>query len=177
VRYVWAGVCLLVVCSSASAQDVAAPRSRVRAESSDVRALVSEAAGRSSTVRALVDEIDQSDVIVYVRVRPFASQRLEGRTGFIGSRPPARFLAIELACPRTRASQMATLAHELQHVVEIARARWVVGPATLAQYYGRIGDHIDGDATTQMFETAAAYQVGLRVWHELLARSMVAAGR
>lgn len=175
-RYLSAGVCLVVVCSSAGAQDLPSA-SRVRAESRDVRALVAEAVSRSSTVRALVDEIERSDVIVYVRVRPFASQRLEGRTGFIGSRPLARFLAIELACPRTLDAQMATLAHELQHAVEIARAPWVVGADTLAQYYSRIGDHVEGDGTTVMFETAAAHEVGLRVWHELFGRSIVAERR
>jgi hypothetical protein len=177
VRIVLAGVCLLAVSSSASAQHSATSPSRVRAEAADVRALVAEAADRSPTVRALIDEVDRSDIIVYVRVRPFASHRLDGRTGFIGSRPAARFLMIEIACPRTRDAQIATLAHELQHVVEIAHAPWVVGPATLAEYYGRIGDHLEGDGTPLMFETKTAHEVGLRAARELVGRSTAAEPR
>jgi hypothetical protein len=166
-----------MVCSAAAAQEVASIRSRVRGESADVRTIIAEAEARSATVRALVEEIDRSDVVVYVRVRQFPTQQFDGRTGFVGARPQARFLIIEIACPRTRDMQMATLAHELQHAVEIARAPWVVGAATLAQYYARIGDQVGGDATTVMFETAAAHEVGLRAWHELVGRTAFAERR
>src|SRR5690349_621209 len=98
----------------------------VRAESREMRELIAETTLRSPTFRTLVDEIDGSDVIVYVRPRLLASPSLEGRIGIVGSRAGTRFLAIELAVPRTRNEHMATLAHELQHAIEIARAPWVV---------------------------------------------------
>jgi hypothetical protein len=167
VRYVSVGVCLLMLSGSAAAQDAMRP-SHVRAESADVRALIAEVSDRSATFRTLVDEIEQSNVIVYVRLRFFGSQMLDGRIGFLGSQPDVRFLAIELACPRWRELQMATLAHELQHALEIARASWVVGPATLARYYEEIGEHIGGDGRAVAFESDAARRMGARVRRELI---------
>jgi hypothetical protein len=175
VRYASVGVCLLILCRSAAAEDVVRP-SHVRAESPEVRALIADAAERSVTFRALVDGIERSNVIVYVRVRLFNSQMLDGRIGFLGSHPGVRFLAIELACPRRRELQLTTLAHELQHALEIARAPWVVGPATLAQYYGQIGNEIGG-GTALTFETDAARRTGARVRLELLGGAVTAEAR
>ncbi len=165
-RHVAIGVCLLALTGQpASAQDPI-NQAHVRAESADMRLLMADAAARSATFRALVDAIDGSDVIVYVRSLVLPSPLLEGRTGFLGVAAGHRFLGIELACARPLDAQMATLAHELRHVVEIARAPWVVTPATLRVYYEGIGVDGGGGAGRQ-FETRAARQVGEQVRHEL----------
>jgi hypothetical protein len=166
VRYLSVGVCLLVLCRTAAAQP-AVHQSRLRATSPDLQRLIDEASERSETFRALVDEIERSDVIVYVRTRLFASRLLEGRIGFLGTQANVRFLAIELACPRTRDWQQTTLAHELQHAIEIARAKWVIGAATLAQYYQQIGAEIGGDGAAVTFETATARRTAARVRQEM----------
>jgi len=166
VRYVALGVCLLVGGRAAIVQALdGSPH--VRAESSEMRELIAETALRSPTFRALVDEIDGSDVIVYVRPRLLPSASLEGRIGFVASQAGTRFLAIELAVPRGRNEHMATLAHELQHAIEIARAPWVVGPATLARYYSQIGIAIANDPVAATFESEAARAVGARVRREI----------
>jgi hypothetical protein len=74
---VMAGVCALQLAAAPLLADDDV--SRVRTSSTDVRRLIDEATGRSATIRALVAEIDRSDLIVYVRVRTFASTRLDGR--------------------------------------------------------------------------------------------------
>jgi hypothetical protein len=145
--------------------------SHVRSESRDIRALIRDSAERSPTVRAQLEEIEQSDVIVYVSARVFPSQMLEGRTGFIAATRRTRFLAIELACPRTRDAQIATLAHELHHALEIARAPWVVGAETLARYYETIGVATDSAHDRLTFETEAARETAARVRRELWASS------
>jgi hypothetical protein len=152
----------------ATAQDLDS-HSHVRSESRDIRALIRDSADRSPTVRALVDEIDQTDVIVYVSFRVFQSQLLEGRIGFIAASRRTRFLAIELACPRRRDAQIATLAHELHHALEIARAPWVVGAGTLARYYETIGMATDSARDRLTFETEAARETAARVRRELWA--------
>src|SRR5437773_5391709 len=150
---------------------------RVRAESADIAALLDEGASRSATVRSLIEEIEQSNVIVYVRTRLFPSQVLDGRIGFLGTTPTTRFLAIELACIRTRDHQIATLAHELQHAAEIARAPWVVDAPTLARYYSQIGGRVDAEAGVRTFETDAARIVAARVRHEIWAGGRAAERR
>ncbi len=167
-------LCVMLVCRAAAQE---AGPSHVRSESRDVQRMIAEAQTRSATFRALVDTLDRSDVIVYVRLRPFASRTLEGRVGILGWRAGTRYLAIELACPRIRDTQMATLAHELQHATEIARARWVIDATTLARYYAQIGDQISADRNAATFETVEARAVGERVRHELAGPAVVTAER
>ena len=178
-RYLSVGVCLVCLmgpCRPAAAQH-GIRATRVRAESADMAALLDAGASRSATVRSLIEEIEQSDVIVYIRTRLFPSQRLDGRIGFLGTTSKTRFLAIELACVRTRDHQIATLAHELQHAAEIARAPWVVGAATLAQYYSQIGGRVDAEAGVRTFETDAARIVAARVRREIWAGGLAAEHR
>ena len=167
-RHVWTGVCLLLLAGgAAAAEDPLREQTHVRSESADIRRMIAEAATRSATFRGLVDAIDETDVIVYVRIRQLPSQTLEGRTGFLGVTPKRRFLAIELACPRTVDAQIATLAHELQHVVEIAHAPWVLSPRTLREYYEAIGMEVTAGPPGRMFETRAAAAIGEQVRREM----------
>ena len=64
-RYLSAGVCLVVVCSSAGAQDLPSA-SRVRAESRDVRALVAEAVSRSSGLPCVFGRTPDGTFIIVV---------------------------------------------------------------------------------------------------------------
>jgi hypothetical protein len=161
-------VCLLLAGTPAVAQEIDS-YAHVRSESRDIRALIRNSAERSPTVRALLEEIDRSDMIVYVSLRTFSSQMLDGRIGFIAGSRGGRLLAIELACPRTRDAQIATLAHELHHALEIARAPWVVGAETLARYYETIGMATDSARDRLTFETEAARETAARVRRELWA--------
>jgi len=163
------GVCLLLVNGVVEAREP--EQAHVRAESVEMRQLIADAAERSATVRALIDALDGSDVVVYVRPRLFRSVTLDARTGFLagGSR---RLLVIELPCPQTRDTQIALLAHELQHAVEIAQAAWVVDTATLARYYGEIGIRLGMLEGGTTFETEAACRVGARVRSELGGRGI-----
>jgi hypothetical protein len=179
VRYVSVGVCL--ACLAGPCRPLGAQQrvhvAHVRAVTADVAALLEEAANRSATVRTLIEEVEQTNVIVYVRARLLATQTIDGRIGFLGATPRTRFLAIELACVRTRDHQIATLAHELQHAAEIARAPWVVDAPTLAQYYAQIGGRVDAEAGVRTFETDAARTVAARVRLEIRAGSPAAERR
>ena len=145
----------------------------VRADGADTRALLLDAAEKSATFRDLLERIDESDLIVYVRMQHFGALRLEGRIGFVsGAGAPGggpRILLIELACPRSVDQQQATLAHELRHATEIGDAVWVTGPATLAEYYRRIGESASSSDHGIAFETAAARETASRVRREVSA--------
>ena len=159
-------ICLVIGTRAARAQDVSRPP-HVRPESADLRRLIADAADQSVTFRSLLNTIDRSDVIVYVRARLFPTETLEGRIGLLSAPGQTRFLVIELACPRLRHAHMATLAHELQHAIEIAAVPWVTSAPTLATYYRQIGTPMNADSQSATFETAAARLIGQRVLAEL----------
>jgi hypothetical protein len=133
-----------------------------------LRPLVDAAAERSPSIRTLIDRIEASDVIVYVRMRPFAQSDLEGRVALLSTMPAGqRILVIELACARTELVTMATLGHELYHAVEIASEPSIVDARALAAFYTRIGEKT-GDVQGRIsFETRGAAQAGVRVRREL----------
>jgi hypothetical protein len=137
-----------------------------------LRALVDAAAARSPSIRSAIDRIEAANVIVYVRMRPFLEPDLDGRVGLIGVANGRRFLAIELACNRTELAMMATLAHELHHVVEIAGEPAIVDIRTLAAFYAAHGIQTDHRPGQLRFETEGAEQAG-----RIARREIVAAGK
>jgi len=94
---------------------------------------------------------------------------VDGRIGLLSASTSHRFLVIELACDRSELTQMATLAHELHHALEIAGEPAVVDTRTLMRFYTRVGSASQPMGVTMTFETQAAADIGARARHELLA--------
>ena len=135
----------------------------------DLRALTTRAAERSAKVRELIEQLDQSSVIVYLRHRIFGPATVDGHIGLLSASSTHRFLVIELARDRSELTQMATLAHELHHALEIAGEPSVVDVPTLMRFYTRVGSALQPMGVTMTFETRAAADAGARARHELLA--------
>jgi hypothetical protein len=76
-----------------------------------------------------------------------------------------RYLRIEVRTPRSPLELLATIGHELQHAVEIARAPGVRNSAAMRDLYRRIGQN---GANALTFETSDAQEVGKRVRLELM---------
>jgi len=163
-----AGAAVLLVAALASAETPAGAAPHVRAESREARALVDELTDRSATVRGLIERLEGSNVIVYVRQRTLDDPGLDGRTGLLGASPTRRFLVVELACGRPYLTQLVTLAHELQHAVEIAEAPAVFDARTMAAHYERIGECTSRSAGRRTFETRSAGDTAMQVRRELL---------
>jgi len=133
-----------------------------------LRPFVEESARRAPSIQALLDRLEETDVIVYVRMRVFDQVALEGRTGMLTTTAAGqRYLVIELACGRPAVTTMATLAHELYHALEIARQPAIVNAQTLAAYYRRHGVETGGLPGRLTFETEAAEQAGHQARREL----------
>jgi predicted ATPase len=77
-----------------------------------------------------------------------------------------RYVVIRLQ-PKRRAAEIAMLAHELQHAVEIADTPSIVDEASLAREYARIG-YRSRSAHGLAFDTKAAVEIGRRVAEELM---------
>jgi hypothetical protein len=152
----------------AIAQDQCKPPAHVRPEKA-LRPLVQEATRRSPAVRALIDRLEQLDVTVYIRLQSFDQFDLEGRVGMLDAPTSHRYLVIELARGRTGYSQMATLAHELFHAMEIAAEPSVVDVQSLAAFYARIGIQTGNHAGRRTFETEGAAAAGEQTRRELRA--------
>jgi hypothetical protein len=145
-----------------------APVPHVRPETAALRTLVGRASAQSPLVHALIERLDHSEVVVYVRSRPFGARLLDGRIGWLSTVGQRRYLVMELACDRNALVQMATLGHELYHALEIAGEPSIVDARTLAQFYARAGTPSPPMDHTQTFETRAAADTGARIRQELL---------
>ncbi len=166
-RIVVATLILYSLARPLHAADAPATVRRIRVLPPCLNTLVEDGRAVSSTIRALAARIEQSNLIVYVRCVAFNQATFVGRLMFLTSIAGHRYLVIELRNPEVWQTQVATLAHELQHAVEIAEAPWVQNQASMAQYYRQSG--ITVGSTPLTFDTDAAKQVGLRVQRELYA--------
>jgi hypothetical protein len=160
---------LFTTTTAAQTQTPAEPAlERVRAETPEIRALLGELIARSPTALRLVDRLRQSDVIVYVRSRWFASDAVSGHVGVLPSDAQHHFLIIELACRRTQLQQMVALGHELRHAVEIADAGSVTDVASLSALYRRIGESVSVSGALEAYETNAAVEAARRIRAEII---------
>jgi hypothetical protein len=165
-RSVWflALVVLAVLASvtGAAAQDGGeAVPAGVRGADDSAKSLLVNGMARSRTFRSIVDEIEHSNVIVYVEVR---SQALPGQLQLVASSGGCRFVRVSIRKPALPADQVAWLAHELWHAVEIARAPEVREALSLRKLYERIGG---AERYGDNAESGAAQDVWTRVLAEL----------
>ena len=168
----FAGVLIVAFAAPLQAQIAPIDRSSPHVRPTpELRALVSDAAGGSEEIRALIDRLETLDVTVYIRTVTFIYSDLEGRVALLAGSVGHRYLVIELACGRSRLSQMAALGHELFHAVEIANEPSVVDTRTLAAFYERIGRQTGNAGGRMTFDTDAAASAGLRARRELLVNS------
>lgn len=158
---------LVVVLSLFGASN--SPEGRVQAESPSVRPLDARGVrvferglAGSSSFRALVTEVSLLRAVAYVKMDPDLAIGLRGSTRLMGASGDTRRMVIVLNPRATDNELVALLAHELQHVVEMARA----GVATVAE----VEAHYRRHGTTGpkgRYETTAALAAGSRVQNEL----------
>ncbi len=149
----------LVPCLAAD-RDSASPH--VRSNERRVRALLDAGCQRSATFRRLVDQIEDSDIIVYIESTPYLPPPVDAYVRFAAATPAHRYLRIVLEVQVNEDALIALLAHELQHINEVAASPEVRDNDTLAAFYKRVGDeNADG------FDSHAARSTGLVVREEL----------
>jgi hypothetical protein len=125
------------------------------------RDLLDEAWQRSETVRDLTAIIERSDLFVQIEIRGLEAFR--GHLRFMSGSPECRWVRITLSAPARRLDLMATLAHELQHGVELAQAPDARDLESVEALFCRIGFQRD----EPHFETVEALAVERRVRREL----------
>ena len=148
---------------AASTRVQAEPLLHVRPASPAARLLIDESARHSPTVRELIDRIDRSDVIVYVQMTA-SSQVTSAATTFVTATEGQRYLRIQIHASTPVWNRVQLLAHELQHVIEIASQPEVVSNAGIRGLYERIG-HASGK---DRYETGTARQIEAKVRAEIV---------
>jgi hypothetical protein len=151
----------------AKADDLLDFEKHVRTTDATMRQLIRDARASSPTFRRLIDRLERSDVIVYVTRHYDMSPGLDGQLNFMSKAGGSRYVNVRVAWDRPAQRLVSTLAHELQHAVEIADAADVVDEASLARAYTRFGRPGSFNVRSmQAFETPEAVEVGHRVWLE-----------
>jgi hypothetical protein len=139
---------------------------RLRANDSRAAALLQSGVERSATMRALVDRVEASNVFVYIGMRPNMGPEQAGGLTFVGHSGAFRYLRVAINPALGSEMAIATLAHELQHVIEVIEHPEVTSEPLLAALYRRIGQPSRILRGTG-WETRAAQSVGLGVRREL----------
>lgn len=121
---------------------------------------------RSAILRQQVEEIEGGQVIVYVTLNSDMPERLAGSLNFAGMAGGYRYLRVSLNADLAADHIVASLAHELQHVLEVMAHPEVQDDTSLTSLYRRIGreSHFAGRAG---WETDQARAIGLDVRREL----------
>jgi hypothetical protein len=156
-------------CPSAIAQSSPPELTRLKPADAEMRRLILEGHAQSEAFRALVDEIQRSNVIVVVQFGFCANGRVRSCVSNVDEDANQRHIRIKVSTKTTDDRLIATIAHELQHAVEILRdPETVDGPSTL-QLYRRIGTWDCRTGLTDKCETEAALHIEARVNDELTA--------
>lgn len=124
--------------------------------------IVSDATRASPTIASMIAEIEQSDLIVYFDVTTNAGAEI-GATRLAGANASVRFLHVTIDLALDPHRRAAILAHELQHVLEVAGAPDVRDAAGMQRLFEKIGYRLG----RQRSETSAAADVERAVDREL----------
>ena len=164
-------VILLATATAGGANGQSLPDvARVRTTSPKVADLLAEGMERSATFGELLVQLEATRWFVFVEPGPCPGHRLDGCLLHTVSRyrgDRALRVYIDEGRVPTRARQIGTIAHELQHAHEVALADDVVDSATLQTYFARIGTRTSVSTWSTVYETEAAERVGRRVLAEL----------
>jgi hypothetical protein len=106
------------------------------------------------------------DVIVYIAVNPILKSNLSGALTWMTQAGDFRYVRASISTELTFDQMIATVAHELQHAVEVIEDASVVDEKSLIALYRRIGE--PSRSTQTGWETINAQQTGYKVRRELV---------
>jgi hypothetical protein len=140
---------------------------RIRPQDTRIKQVLQEGAARSATFKSLVDRIEASNVIVYVAVNPLLKSTLSGSLTWMTQAGGYRYVRASISADLLFDQMIATVAHELQHAVEVIGDETVKDEKSLVALYKRIGQE-SRQSSTSGWETVAAQQTGWQVRRELV---------
>ena len=157
---------VLLTASLAAAGEGPTGEVRLRPQDSRLEQALKEGARRSATFKSLVDRIEASNVIVYVAINPTMKPNLSGMLTWMTRAGEYRYVRASIKTELSFDQMIATLAHELQHAVEVIDDPTVTDEKSLVALYRRIGRQ-SSNAVPARWETEAAQEMAYRVRREL----------
>ena len=148
-----------------SSRSVTSPDAKVRGVSARIVALIGQATGRSKTFRDVVNQISGTDGIVYVAEGSCGHDVRACLLFSITTAGTNRVLRVLVDTSARDDDLIGSLAHELQHALEVLSVQYIRTDAAMALLYRRIGHGVG-----RRFETEAAVRVGDSVRAELRQR-------
>jgi hypothetical protein len=149
-------------------------QARVRPQDPRLADLLRTGVARSATFRDIVNRLEAGNLIVYVSLSPNMRSSLAGKLTWMTRSGDFRYVKATINTEQSADSMIATLAHELQHALEVHDDDSVIDQRSLKGLYQRIGRPSLSGAIAG-FETVAAQEAGLRVRRELVASAAAAA--
>lgn len=166
-------VALVVVVLGGSRSDHASLRfTRVRSSEPYINELIHEGYARSAAFRGLVDVLQHSNVVVSIHPLACAGGRIRSCLVAVEGSSRERHIWIKVDPQHTIKDRLiATIAHELQHAVEIAERPDVFDASSMLQLYRRISIGECGRGVSEECETVRALDTEKRVIEELSGKS------
>lgn len=165
-------ICAFIVLLTLAAIPVAASQDdsrRLRVTDSRTTHLLRVGAERSPLLRELLATVEAGDVVVYLDQVHDVSPRFAGRMRWVGASGAQRYVRVTIRVDLAPHEYVATIAHELQHVIEVIEHPDVQDAASFADLYARIGEQNEIGGRV-VWDTAAARDVGLIVKQEFRRR-------
>lgn len=168
-------VLLLVLAAvQAGADPVETVPSHVRPLRGWIARVIAEARPLSPTLDRQLRQVAAERLIVYVDALSDRHASYDGRLSFVGAAGGYRFMRIELR-HLPGASTAAVLAHELQHVLEVADSEVRTRPQFEALY--RTIGVVETGSNGRRYDTAAAVASGMAAMRELAGAASAARER
>jgi hypothetical protein len=140
---------------------------RIRPQDPRLIQLLRSGVARSATFRALVDRLEAGNVIVYISLSQTLKSSIAGKLTWMTKAGGIRYLRATINVEQTADQMIATLAHELQHALEVSADDEVTDQRSLLALYRRIG-HPSHSGLAAAWDTEAAQDAGYRVRRELV---------
>ena len=147
------------------------PLVRLKPADAEMRRLISDGFDRSATFRALVDAIHRTNGVVIVQYRPLRQRPLSIVRHQRRRRRGRRSVRIKVNTRTTNDRLIATIAHELQHALEILSDPDVASAEEVLALYRRIGTGRCRQGLSDACETDEALRVEAVVNDELARRT------
>jgi hypothetical protein len=140
---------------------------RVRGADPEIHRLILEGDRRSPTFRKLVDEIQQSNAVVLIGFGLCRRDQFRSCVSHVAGDERQRHIRILVNTRTTSDRLVATIAHELQHAVEIISEPNVRDVESVSALYRRIGTGKCRQGLSEICETDAARLIEKQVAQEL----------
>jgi hypothetical protein len=157
-------VVLLVVPRSTVLSAQFLPVLRVRALDAWANESLERGQQGAAVVRELMCALAESDLIVHVETSTTLPPAFRGLTRLVSDTGEHRYVRITLDRDLAADDRAATLAHELQHAIELAHSD-ARSASAVHRLYERIGYRLH--TMRPYYDTVAAQQAGARAWTEL----------